>query len=175
MRRTKNSLGRATGSIKAALAVVAVLGAGRPAAADSPLGTAFTYSGELQQGGSPIDDTCEFEFSLWDDGDPALPENQVGATLPETVIVEDGRLNVVLDYGANIFIGLRPGAGHRSRWGNRRFALVHFARVALRGGAGDRPSSPSRHGHRPGHRCGDPRLPASNAKNQKLDADRWAM
>src|SRR5574337_421274 len=35
-------------------------------AAQAALGTAFTYQGQLQRGGSPVTDTCNFQFSLWD-------------------------------------------------------------------------------------------------------------
>ncbi len=87
------------------LLAIALLATAGPAAAQVPMGTAFTYEGQLLQGGNPVNDTCEFEFSLWDDGNPAVPENQVGATLSETVIVEDGLLTVVLDFGADIFTG----------------------------------------------------------------------
>ena len=45
--------------------VLALLDAslGAPAFA---LGTAFTYQGQLQQGGAPADGSCDFQFSLWD-------------------------------------------------------------------------------------------------------------
>ena len=65
MRRTKNSLRNSIALISTALMAVTITG--QLATAQVPVGTAFTYSGELQQGGSPVDDMCAFEFSLWDD------------------------------------------------------------------------------------------------------------
>ena len=68
------------------LALIASLavGAGSPGAepptSNTPLGTAFTYQGRLtDEAGVPVDDTCDFQFSLWDDPDAGT---QVG--LPVT-------------------------------------------------------------------------------------------
>ena len=63
----------------------AVLWSNLPAAADVAVGTAFTYQGDLQQGGSPVDDMCAFEFSLWNDPASVNPLDQVGSTLMQTV------------------------------------------------------------------------------------------
>ena len=80
---------------------VAVLGLGVGVAnGQTPLGTAFTYQGHLEQNGSPVDDTCDFEFSLWDDSNDPNPGNQVGDTLifdgvdpnPAPIAVSDGML-----------------------------------------------------------------------------------
>ena len=88
----------------AAMLTAAILGDGSPAVAAVPVGTAFTYSGELQQGGSPVDDMCDFEFSLWDD--PGTPPGiQVGSTLSQSIDVADGRFDVALDFGPDIFTG----------------------------------------------------------------------
>ena len=51
----------------AAMLTLAILSGGSPAVAEVPVGTAITYQGELQQGGNPVDDMCDFEFSLWND------------------------------------------------------------------------------------------------------------
>ncbi|MGB2986652.1 MAG: tail fiber domain-containing protein [Phycisphaerae bacterium] len=61
-----------------------------------PMGTAFTYQGQLNKDGSPVTDTCDFEFSLWDD---ATDGTQKGSTVPATTSVEDGLFTVELDFG----------------------------------------------------------------------------
>ncbi|MCH8968107.1 MAG: hypothetical protein IIA66_03190, partial [Planctomycetes bacterium] len=48
-----------------ALVAVVVSAGGKPAAAEGPAGTAFTYQGDLQEGDTPHDGTANFEFSLW--------------------------------------------------------------------------------------------------------------
>lgn len=84
------------------LMIAAVLTMARVSGAQMPLGTAFTYSGQLKQGGSPVNDTCDYEFELYDDPDGA---NQVGPTVPETVVVAGGQFTVGLDFGSDIFTG----------------------------------------------------------------------
>ena len=83
----------------------AVLWSGFPAAAEVPVGTAITYQGELQQGGSAVDGMCAFEFSLWNDPASVNPLDQVGSTLMQTVDVAAGRFTATLDFGAGIFTG----------------------------------------------------------------------
>ena len=83
-----------------ALALLALL-AGNIVAA--PLGTAFTYSGQLQQTGSPANAVCDFQFSLWD---AATAGAQVGATLTNNAVgVSNGLFTVTLDFGAAAFTG----------------------------------------------------------------------
>ena len=82
-----------------------------PVLAD-PVGTAFTYQGQLKQGGVPVGQTCDFEFRLFDA--EATPSGiQVGATLtfdgvgmnPSPIAVVDGLFTVALDFGSNAFNG----------------------------------------------------------------------
>ncbi len=72
------------------------------------LGTGFTYQGWLaDDGGSPLNGTCDFNFSLWD----SLSDGaQVGAVSPVTnVAVAEGYFNAVVngaaEFGSNAFKG----------------------------------------------------------------------
>jgi hypothetical protein len=71
--------------------------------AQSPLGTAFTYQGQLKNAGGPVNDTCNFQFSLWDD---VSGGTQIGTTQTVSgVAVTDGLFTVSLDFGAAAFQG----------------------------------------------------------------------
>jgi hypothetical protein len=86
----------AVGLLLGWLSTTAVLG-------QSPVGTAFTYQGQLKQAGIPLDGTADFQFSLWDD---LTGGSQVGSTLAaDAVDVEHGLFTVWLDFGATPFIG----------------------------------------------------------------------
>jgi hypothetical protein len=72
--------------------LVALTGAGLVLAA--PLGTAFTYQGQLRQAGLPVNGTCDFQFSLFD---AATGGAQVGTTQTAIgVTLADGRFTVQL-------------------------------------------------------------------------------
>lgn len=94
-----------------ALAVPLLL---RPAAADAaPLGRGFTYQGQLQQAGVPLDGTVTLRFSLWDAagvGTPPFGGTQIGATQAfANAPVSSGVFSVVLnsggEFGADAFNG----------------------------------------------------------------------
>jgi len=55
---------RTTLMLGLAAALVVFTGA---ASGQDPMGTAFTYQGRLEQGGSPVTGDCDMMFSLWDD------------------------------------------------------------------------------------------------------------
>ena len=38
-----------------------------PVFGQTPLGSGFTFQGDLEFNGSKVSDTCDFEFTLWDD------------------------------------------------------------------------------------------------------------
>jgi hypothetical protein len=93
-----------------------VLGVTR-AQAQTPLGTVFTYQGELQDGGNPADGTYDFRFGLYD---AASGGSQIGTTITkEDESVTDGRFTVELDFGNAAFTGdarwleiqVKPGTG----------------------------------------------------------------
>ncbi len=84
---------------------------GGPPAGSAPsaaLGTGFTYQGRLNDAsGNPIDDTCAFTFSLWDD---ASAGSQLGAaSVVAGVTVADGyfaaQVNSGGEFGSYAFVG----------------------------------------------------------------------
>lgn len=79
-----------------------------PAAAQ-PVGTAFTYQGQLKIAGSPLDDLADFQFTLWDaagSGNPPSGGSQIGPLVSVVnVDVVDGMFTVSIDFGSNAFDG----------------------------------------------------------------------
>lgn len=80
------------------------------ALAQTPLGTGFTYQGQLKRNGSPLNGTADFIFRLWDDPASINPANQVG--VPQVVNaapISDGlftvQLNAAGEFGSNVFNG----------------------------------------------------------------------
>ena len=82
----------------------------------APLGTAFTYQGQLSDAGLPATGAYDLQFKLFD---AATAGAQVGSTvLKGDVAVSGGQFVVNLDFGATPFagqsrfleIGVRPGA-----------------------------------------------------------------
>ncbi len=70
--------------------------------AQTPLGSEFTYQGELQVSSAPANELYDFEFFIYD----ALTlGNQTGTMLVEDVEVTNGVFNVTLDFGTNAFAG----------------------------------------------------------------------
>jgi len=68
------------------------------ASAQTPLDTAFTYQGQLKDGGSPANGLHDLRFRLYD---AAVGGTQVGPTLcVDNVSVTDGLFTVSLDFGA---------------------------------------------------------------------------
>ena len=91
-----------------AFVALATLGgsAARPAHA-VPLGTAFTYQGQVQTSGEPENGTCDFQFALYD---AAVGGAQIGSTQTLAAIgVTDGlftlQLNESGQFGPNAFAG----------------------------------------------------------------------
>jgi len=74
------------------------------------MGTAFTYQGQLKSGGSPVNDTCDFQFSLWNaagSGSPPTGGTQIGSTQTKTnVTVSNGLFTISsLDFSSDHFNG----------------------------------------------------------------------
>ncbi|MDM7914134.1 MAG: hypothetical protein QUU85_02555, partial [Candidatus Eisenbacteria bacterium] len=73
------------------------------AGAQTPLGTAFTYQGNLDLSGNPVNGTADFQFKLF--GAPT-GGSQIGTTQSvNNVAVEQGGFTVQLDFGATAFNG----------------------------------------------------------------------
>ena len=89
-----------------AIAFISALLTASASAAD--MGTAITYQGFLlnANNNAPINGTCTFDFTLWNDPTSTQPGAQLGAPIsaPGT-LVRDGHFSVKLDFGAGIFDG----------------------------------------------------------------------
>ncbi|MFO7743736.1 MAG: pectinesterase family protein [Anaerolineae bacterium] len=74
-----------------------------PAAAAAPLGTGFTYQGQLTEDGEPVTGTCDLRFILYDAAEGGDP---VGAAQNEPdQPISDGTFTVQLDFGSGAFDG----------------------------------------------------------------------
>jgi microcystin-dependent protein len=71
-------------------------------AAPAPLGSAFTYQGQLKSGGNLVNDACDMAFRLYDG---ASNDTQVGAAISTTVAITHGLFTVELDFGGAAFDG----------------------------------------------------------------------
>lgn len=91
------------------IALVAVA----PSRGETPLGTAFTYQGQLKEGGAPLEGTADFEFTLWDaagSGNPPTGGAQIGGMQAISAVqVTSGlftaALNSASEFGVNAFNG----------------------------------------------------------------------
>lgn len=70
------------------------------------LPTTFTYQGQLKQQGTPVNDTCDLQVTLWaaENGGPALG----GPRMIAGVDVTGGLFTAELDFGADVFGGNPP-------------------------------------------------------------------
>jgi hypothetical protein len=90
------------------LLIVSIAGAQNPGpqggnAAQADVGTGFTYQGHLQNGGAPVNNVCDLQFSLWDTAGSGV---QIGATQTASAIsVTNGLFTVQLDFGDSAFAG----------------------------------------------------------------------
>jgi hypothetical protein len=73
----------------------------------SPLGSAFSYQGRLNDGANPASGFYDLQFSVYD---ASVSCNQIGSTLTAVATpVTNGLFTVTLDFGASVFTGA-------SRW-----------------------------------------------------------
>ncbi len=138
-----------------AAAVILALTTG-PLAAQTSMGTAFTYQGQLKETGGPVNGTTDFEFSLWDaagSGSPPSGGMQIGGTQSvDNVAVTSGLFTVELnaggEFGATAFngdarwleIAVRSPAGSGSFTTlapRQPITAVPYALYALNAGVGD--------------------------------------
>lgn len=98
--------------------------------AQAPLGTAFTYQGQLKESGSPAGGTYDLRFRLFD---AAVGGSQVGAPdCVDSVIPVDGLFTVELDFGTAPFngdarwleIGVRSDATPANCGGGAAYAVL---------------------------------------------------
>jgi hypothetical protein len=71
------------------------------------LGAAFTYQGQLQDAGSPVNGACDFRFGLWDSatGGNAVGTVQNAGAMPLTEGLFTVALNPQLEFGDGAFEG----------------------------------------------------------------------
>ncbi len=68
----------------------------------TPLGTGFTYQGQLNSDGTPYSGTCDFQFGLYD---AATIGTAVGELTVTSVTVSEGIFTNQLDFGSDKFTG----------------------------------------------------------------------
>ncbi len=68
----------------------------------APVGSAFTYQGQLKQGGAPVSGTADLYFSLWD---AQIDGVLIDERITEAVDVTNGLFTVSLDFGSDLFTG----------------------------------------------------------------------
>lgn len=103
MPRSRSTLVRSPRSLLAAAGLAVALLAATPAFADSPVGSFFTYQGELRQNGTLYTgNVADFEFDLYADSSGGLPLTPVPYGLPNTPVF-NGRFTASIDFGSGVF------------------------------------------------------------------------
>ncbi len=89
------------------LVACAGLALGAAAAAQTPVGTSFTYQGELRQSGSPVAGNVDLKFRLYSAATNGAPLG--GEIAVNNIAAPNGRFTVPLDFGSSAF-------GPDARW-----------------------------------------------------------
>ena len=69
--------------------------------AQETVGTTFTYQGRLLDNGQPVDDTCDFAFTLYD----AASGGNIVGNASTAADVNDGYFSALVDFGSGVFEG----------------------------------------------------------------------
>jgi hypothetical protein len=104
-----------------------------------PVGTAFTYQGQLKESGSPANGTYDFKFALYDDPDFGSQVNGIVDIADQQVT--NGLFTVQLDFG-NVYNGtalwlwvlVRPGdssGAYTQLWPRQPLTATPYALYAL--------------------------------------------
>lgn len=76
-------------------------------------GTALMYQGQIKQNGKPVNDSCDFEFTLWNDAVATDSVNLTAGPLvfsgKNAIAVTNGLFSAKLEFGSPLF-------GEESRW-----------------------------------------------------------
>jgi len=109
-----------------------------------PVGTVFTYQGQLMDGGAPADGIYDFVFRVHDD--PAAGAVVAGPLPKDDILIRNGNLTIPLNFGPAVFTGdarwlsieMRPdGAGAFIPLAPRQaLTPTPYALYALDGAAG---------------------------------------
>ena len=73
-----------------------------PSAVAAPVGTVFTYQGQLLESGKPANGNYDFQFTLYDSESGGA---QIGGTLTQTLTVSSAYFCAGLDFGVGVFDG----------------------------------------------------------------------
>ncbi len=89
------------GAVRTGLALLIAAAVSTGAAGQTPLGSAFTYQGELRQSGAPVTGAADLRFRLYD---ALTVGTQIGSTIDRpNVALAQGRFTQDLDFGATAF------------------------------------------------------------------------
>ena len=98
---------------------------GSPWVFAAPVGTAFTYQGELRQGGAAASGLYDFQFCIFDD--PVAASGSICSTTYDDVPVDAGLFTLDLDFGPAVFSGQQRFLEIRVRDGATSGGLVILA------------------------------------------------
>ena len=76
--------------------------ANNPLSPNAPVGTGFTYQGQLKQSGSVVTANCDMAFRVFDQASGGM---QAGSPITQTVAVNAGLFTTSLDWGSAVFTG----------------------------------------------------------------------